>query len=71
MFLILFFAIGLTVLTRCAKIQINMVNRLLKHLGISKKSDANILKEDFLTKLGREQLTRLTERGLDLPVALL
>ena len=27
--------------------------------------------EDFLTKLGREQLTRLTERGLDLPVALL
>ncbi len=48
-----------------------MVNKLLKLLGISKKPEASNLKEDFLTKLGREQLTRLNERGLDLPVALL
>lgn len=61
----------MTVLTRCVKIQINMVNKLLKLLGISKKPEASNLKEDFLTKLGREQLTRLNERGLDLPVALL
>lgn len=48
-----------------------MINKLSKLLGIVKKSEANTFKEDFLTKLGREQLTRLTERGLDLPVALL
>jgi hypothetical protein len=48
-----------------------MVNRLLKLLGIERKSEDKTLNEDFLTRLGREQLTRLTERGLDLPVALL
>lgn len=48
-----------------------MVNRLSKLLRKNKKSEAKYLKEDLLTKLGREQLTKLTERGLDLPVALL
>jgi hypothetical protein len=64
------FAIGLTVLTRCARIRIDMVNRLFSLLRRNKKSKG-IYREDFLTKLGREQLKKITEIGLDLPVALL
>lgn len=48
-----------------------MVNRIFQLKGKVKKSEVKIVKEDFLTRLGREQLTKLSERGLDLPVALL
>jgi hypothetical protein len=60
----------LTVLTDCVTIQTDMVNRIFSLLRKNKKSEA-IYREDSLTKLGREQLKRITEIGLDLPVALL
>lgn len=51
-----------------------MVNRLLNLVRKINKSEASSIKEryeDPLSRLGREQLTKITERGLDLPVALL
>lgn len=48
-----------------------MVNRLFQLLRIERKSEAKQIKEDFLSRLGREQLSNISERGLDLPVALL
>ena len=48
-----------------------MVNRLFQLLRIERKSEANLIKEDFLSRLGREQLSKISERGLDLPIALL
>ena len=65
-----FFAIGLTHLTRCVKIQIGMVNKLIALLQKNKKSEA-IYRQDSLNKIGREQFRKLTERGIDLPVVLL
>lgn len=69
-FLNSFFAIGLTLLTRCARIQVNMANKLFSLIRKNKKNEP-IYKEDLLTKLGREQLKKISERGMDLPVALL
>lgn len=70
-FFIPFFAIGLTVLTRCVKIRTDMVNKFSQLIRKSKKSEAKLIKEDFLSRLGREQLSKISERGLDLPIALL
>ena len=46
-----------------------MVNRLFQIAKKGKKSEAKQIKEDFLSKLGREQLSKISERGLDLPIA--
>lgn len=63
----MFFAIGLTSLTSYAKIRLDMVN---KFSSIFKKNkDAKkAYKEDLLTKLGRQQLKVMIERGMELPV---
>lgn len=69
-----FFAIGLTLLTSCVKIQIEMVDKFLILVRKINKSEAKSLDEKYedpLSRMGREQLTKITERGLDLPVALL
>jgi len=57
-------------LTRCVRIHVDMVNRIFSKMKKNKKSEA-IYREDSLTKLGREQLRKISEIGLDLPVALL
>lgn len=51
-----------------------MVDKLSSLVRKINKSEANSVKEryeDPLSRMGREQLTKITERGLDLPVALL
>jgi hypothetical protein len=49
------------------KFALDMVNKFL--LSFKKiKSEKITYKEDFLTKLGREQLKQMIERGIELPV---
>lgn len=47
-----------------------MVKRVLSIFKKNTESEA-IYREDSLTKLGREQLRKINDFGLDLPVALL
>jgi hypothetical protein len=47
-----------------------MANRFFSLIKKNKRIEP-VYKEDFLTKLGREQLKKISERGMDLPVALL
>lgn len=51
-----------------------MVDKFLILVRKINKSEAKSLDEKYedpLSRMGREQLTKITERGLDLPVALL
>lgn len=70
MFLTLNFAIGLTLLTGCVKIQKDMVNQLLSLLKKKNSRNPNS-REEALIKLGREQFRKLTDKGIELPVVLL
>lgn len=70
-FFYLYFAIGLTHLTDCDKIRIDMaINPFLLLKRKSKKSLSDY-KQEALIKQGREQFKKLIERGTDLPVVLL
>lgn len=57
----------MTNLTSCAKISLDMVN---KFPSIFKKTKKNkdTYKEDLLSKIGKQQLKVMIERGIDLPV---
>lgn len=71
MILGLFFAIGLTHLTRCAKIQIGMNYNFFT---VSRKKAVRTIadyKQEILVKQGREQFKKLLEKGISIPVFLL
>ena len=68
---VLFYAIGLTHLTTCAKIQLGMNFKLFtvsKGKAVKTISD---YKQDVLVKQGREQFKKLLEKGISIPVVLL
>ena len=71
MFLSPLFAIGLTHLTTCDKIRIEMVNAILNHLGRKPKQTEASYKRELMIKQAGDQFRKLVERGLDLPVVLL
>ena len=67
----LYFAIGLTHLTRYAKMRIRMI---INFLSIGKKRAVRTLgdyKQEILIKQGREQFKKLLEKGIRIPVVLL
>lgn len=66
------FAIGLTHLTGCVKIQKYMVNQFLSFLNIKKaESRPTNRREEALIKQGREQFRKMIDKGIELPVVLL
>ena len=67
MIFLIIFAIGLTNLTNYAKIITSMVAKIPSLIRRVKKTKPTY-KEDLLTKLGRQQLKVMFERGIELPV---
>ncbi len=65
------FAIGLTHLTSCDKIQLIMKISLFKTTKTKAVRTISDYKEDLLIKQGREQFKKLLEKGIELPVVLL
>ena len=67
-----YFAIGLTHLTSCGKIQLimkfNLLNQINKKAAVKTIAD---YKQEILVKQGREQFKKLLEKGLNIPVVLL
>ena len=68
----LYYAIGLTHLTRCAKIQLGMKFNIFKKAEITNKvKTISDYRQDLLVKQGREQFKKLLEKGINVPVGLL
>lgn len=67
----LYFAIGLTELTGCARILISMAINFYSLLKRKSRKSFSNYKEEILIKQGAEQFKKLRDRGIDLPVVLL
>lgn len=63
-------AIGLTHLTRCDKIQIDMKINLFGNKKRARKTIADY-KQEVLVSQGKEQFQSLLKKGLSIPVVLL
>jgi hypothetical protein len=70
-FLSSFFAIGLTHLTDCDRIRIDMVNVILKRFNKKQVQTEASYKRELMIKQAGDQFKKMVERGLDLPVVLL
>jgi len=66
-----FFAIGLTHLTTCATIPLDMKFNFLGIKGRRVVKSISDYKQDALVKVGREQFKKLLEKGISVPVVLL
>jgi hypothetical protein len=65
-----FFAIGLTDLTGCDRILVDMKFQFFGNASKAKKALIDT-KQEILVKQGREQFKKLLEKGISIPVVFL